>query len=70
MNDKKLYIPCDDCKFVEDSVDCQNCEFEQALNDALRLKKCQIVTDKSWRDLVDEIEELKAELKSALARER
>jgi chromosome segregation ATPase len=31
----KFYIPCDDCKFEEDSVDCQNCEFEQTLNSVI-----------------------------------
>ena len=39
MTDKKLYIPCDDCKFNDDSVDCQNCEFGQALNEVRRLSE-------------------------------
>ena len=38
MNDKKLYIPCDDCKFVEDSDNCQYCEFEQTLDTVIRLE--------------------------------
>jgi hypothetical protein len=35
----KLYTPCDDCKFDEDSPDCQRCEFEQALSDNVAVQR-------------------------------